>query len=251
MSRPALALDRLWYSLCPSFVPRTLNHPLPLLQTKKRSSRPFAPASTCAAGSSPREYYTNGNNARHKITNYHSSDVPEVSPAHDESLAETTSLLTDDLEHYPSTTDMLDDQREKELQHLLNLANDSNNPWALKLYKNIPTSYLEKELQEHMVENPKIKDAERILRVLIRNRQIPPTARHYKALILANCDSKFGSSLAVQQLLDEMDLNDIAMDSGTLHAALQVRILLMDCLYKGASLINVLKLIGHGSTSRP
>lgn len=220
MSRRALVLDGLWYSLCPSFVPRALSRPLPLQQTKKRSSRPFAPASTCTAGSSPRRYYTNENKASHKTTGYISSHTPEASPTHDESLAETESLPTDDLEHYPSTTDMLDDRREKELQLLYNMA---KNPRAHEL-DYIPTSFLERKLQEDMAIKPKIKDAERVFRALMRDRQIRPTARHYKELILANCDWQFGSSLAVQRLLDEMDLNNIAMDSGTLHAALQVRI---------------------------
>ncbi|KAJ5974486.1 hypothetical protein N7481_011696 [Penicillium waksmanii] len=218
MSRRALVLDGLWYSLCPSFVPRALSRPLPLQQTKKRSSRPFAPASTCTAGSSPRRYYTSGNNVSHNMTGYHSSRAPEASPTHDESLTETESLPTDDVEHYPSATDMLDDRREKELQILYNMAKD---PRTHEVCENIPTSFLERKLQEDMAIKPKINDAERLFRVLIRDRQIRPTARHYKALILANCDWAFGSSLAVQRLLDEMDLNNIAMDSGTLHAALQ------------------------------
>ncbi|KAJ5215611.1 Pentatricopeptide repeat protein [Penicillium cinerascens] len=61
----------------------------------------------------------------------------------------------------------------------------------------------------------------RVLRELIRNRHVEPRARHYKALILANADASCGKPSAVRRLLQEMEDNNIAADSGTLHAALQ------------------------------
>lgn len=61
-----------------------------------------------------------------------------------------------------------------------------------------------------------------ILHVLIGQRHIRPEVRHYRALILANCDPKFGSADQVRALLAEMEPNGIPLDSATLHAALQV-----------------------------
>jgi hypothetical protein len=62
-----------------------------------------------------------------------------------------------------------------------------------------------------------------VLQALIRDRHVEPRARHYKALILANTSTTAGRPNAVRQLLEEMEDNNIAADSGTLHAALQVR----------------------------
>ena len=61
-----------------------------------------------------------------------------------------------------------------------------------------------------------------ILRALLRDRQVRPHARHYKALILANSDCVRGNPDLVRGLLQEMEENGIAADSGTLHAAVQV-----------------------------
>lgn len=61
-----------------------------------------------------------------------------------------------------------------------------------------------------------------ILRILIRDRHVNPNVRHYRALIIANADPEYGSSEHVRSLLDEMEENGIAVDSGTLHGALQV-----------------------------
>ncbi|OQE31407.1 hypothetical protein PENSTE_c001G08470 [Penicillium steckii] len=222
MSRRTLVLDGLWYSLCPSFTPRFLNGPSSFLRTKQHSSGVFAPTVTYPAGSSSRRCYTGDHSGGHPIANSYPSNSPEVtsrSTTNNESIANSETSSKEDFEHYPSTTDMLDDRREKELQRLYKEA--MRNPATLGLYESLPTSFLERKLQEDMARNPKISDAERFFQVLIRDRKVQPTARHYKALILANCDYKFGSSLAVQRLLDEMDLNNIAMDSGTLHAALQ------------------------------
>lgn len=68
----------------------------------------------------------------------------------------------------------------------------------------------------------KIRATTQLLRALIRDRSTKPTARHYKALIIANTDTVRGSPDAVRSLLAEMESNDIAVDSGTLHAALRV-----------------------------
>ncbi|KAJ5599170.1 hypothetical protein N7450_000237 [Penicillium hetheringtonii] len=222
MSRRTLVLDGLWYSLCPSFTARSLNGPSLFLRTKQQSSGVFTPAVTHPAQSSSRRCYTSDHSGGHKIANPYpssSSNVTTSSPTSNETVANPETLSEEDFKQYPSTTDMLDDRREKELQRLYKEA--MQNPATPGLYESLPTSFLERKLQEDMARNPRIGDAERFFRVLIRDRKIKPTARHYKALILANCDYTFGSSVAVQRLLNEMDSNNIAMDSGTLHAALQ------------------------------
>jgi hypothetical protein len=81
---------------------------------------------------------------------------------------------------------------------------------------------LESLLQTEMAKKPNITSATNILRLLIRDRGVKPSARHYKALILANSDALHGSPMFVRSLLEEMEKQGIAADSGTLHAALQV-----------------------------
>lgn len=85
------------------------------------------------------------------------------------------------------------------------------------------TSELDTMLQDVTTKSPNIRNATQVLRALIRDRQIHPKARHYKALILANTDPERGHPDMVRSLLAEMEDNGITADSGTLHAALQVR----------------------------
>ncbi|KAJ5133231.1 Ribonucleoprotein LSM domain eukaryotic/archaea-type [Penicillium atrosanguineum] len=70
-------------------------------------------------------------------------------------------------------------------------------------------------------ENPGFVGTIEVLRSLIRDRHVEPRARHYKAMIQANTDNTLGNVNSVHHLLQEMEDNDIAADSGTLHAALQ------------------------------
>ncbi|KAJ6135573.1 hypothetical protein N7512_000733 [Penicillium capsulatum] len=77
-------------------------------------------------------------------------------------------------------------------------------------------------LRNVTAKSPNIRSTTQILRTLIRDRHIRPTARHYKALILAHSDNERGLPEAVRNLLEEMEKNGVTADSGTLHAALQV-----------------------------
>lgn len=88
--------------------------------------------------------------------------------------------------------------------------------------KKSPVGFLEAKLQQLATKSPDIMTATRILRVLIGYHKIRPNVRHYRALILNNCDPKRGSADQVRSLLAEMEPNGIPLDSGTLHAALQV-----------------------------
>lgn len=85
------------------------------------------------------------------------------------------------------------------------------------------TSNLENILQDHVENSPTVEGCARILQILIRDRQVRPQVRHYRALILANTDAKRGSPVQVRKLLQEMEHNGVPADSGTLHAALKVK----------------------------
>ncbi|KAJ5666739.1 hypothetical protein N7462_011148 [Penicillium macrosclerotiorum] len=217
MSRRVLVLDGLWYSLCPAFTPLALNRPNPLLRLRKQSSRPCpSPVPRIAATSQPRRCCSS--NARRKnVANTRtdlfsndklyrappSSDSALYSLQHDDNLVDTDSNIS----HFnePQT-------RQKP------------NTW-LKVpphLRNKTVSELETLLQGEMVKNPRIQVATDILRALIRDHHVQPSARHYKALMLANTDSQRGSPDFVRSLLAEMERDGIAADSGTLHAALQV-----------------------------
>ncbi|KAK2756761.1 hypothetical protein FQN54_005207 [Arachnomyces sp. PD_36] len=98
-----------------------------------------------------------------------------------------------------------------------------------KVRKEIPndleersTNNLENLLQDHVEDCPTVAGTIRILQVLIRDRQIKPQVRHYRALILANTDPQRGSPIQVRKLLQEMEQNGVPADSGTLHGALKV-----------------------------
>jgi len=84
------------------------------------------------------------------------------------------------------------------------------------------TTNLENLLQKLVAKSPNIRGATQILRILIRDRNVRPEVRHYRALILANTDARYGSPENVRNLLKEMENNGIPADSGTLHAALRV-----------------------------
>ncbi|KAJ5112641.1 hypothetical protein N7532_000686 [Penicillium argentinense] len=221
MPRPTLVLDGLWYSLCPAFTPRSLNPTLALLRRKKHSSnsRSFAPPVSCVGANRPRQYHSGNGNDNGRVASTQIPFSPRIAIPNDTPTSASPSepgSLSTDLEEHHSTPDILDETREKELHRQFKRAGKV--PGVLE---SLPTSFLERKLQEEMAERPSIPRAMHFLEVLIRDRQVRPTARHYKALILANCDAKYGSYLAVQLLLEEMKENDIALDSGTLHAAIQ------------------------------
>ncbi|KAI5307070.1 hypothetical protein KEM56_005019 [Ascosphaera pollenicola] len=84
------------------------------------------------------------------------------------------------------------------------------------------TSFLDNRLDQVSGDRADLLGTLRILRELIGNRGIRPTAAHYKALILSNVDGMSGSARNVRMLLEEMEANNIPADSPTLHAALRV-----------------------------
>ena len=85
-----------------------------------------------------------------------------------------------------------------------------------------PTTALENKLWSE-ASKPDMQQTLQLLNELISNRNIEPASRHYRVLIAANVDSQRGSPEQVQNILEEMERNDMPMDSATLHAALKVK----------------------------
>lgn len=88
----------------------------------------------------------------------------------------------------------------------------------------LSSSNLENMLQDVVMGRPSHDGALRIATELIEHRNVKPQTRHYRAMILANVHSIKGSAPQVEKLLNEMELNGVVTDSGTLHAALKVTI---------------------------
>jgi hypothetical protein len=88
--------------------------------------------------------------------------------------------------------------------------------------QSLTTQEIETKLQDIAKTSPSVHSAMQKLQHLIQDRKIQPSARHYKWLIQCHSDPQHGSPNLVRQLLLEMEQNDIPLDSGTLHAALQV-----------------------------
>ncbi|KAJ5805221.1 hypothetical protein N7474_011108 [Penicillium riverlandense] len=209
MSRRALVFDGLWYSLCPSFSLSTLSRPAPFL---KKPRRP--PVLSVAATSPPRRCYkhkTGGFVDLNKVTD---STAPKTSKPKSFTDPEPSLPPNEALNHEEDTTSAPD-----------STAGEHSRSPSRRVPRNIcekSTDDLESMLEAVTLKSPNIRHTSSILGVLIRDRHIKPTARHYKALILANTDSERGSPDMVRLLLDEMENNGITADSGTLHSALQV-----------------------------
>lgn len=218
MLRQALILDGLWYSLCPSFNHLALTRPALLSRPRKQNPGPRSPPVTRVAVAPSRRCY--------------SSDTTEATEA-----ADTETQAAPDISRDGSASDI-------EPRSSSNVRKRSRGPrhdhlekldaqlWApelrtrtIRVYKDLvdkPESYLEDILQWDKLTN--IFATTQTLRALIRDHCVKPSGRHYKALILAHRDPFRGSPEAVRGLLEEMEENGITVDSGTLHAILQVSI---------------------------
>jgi hypothetical protein len=219
MSRRVLVLDGLWYSLCPSFSPLALTRANPLLKQRKPSSRPCPPSALRIAA--PPRHRCYSNNASKTDARGHIEDNPTrggdgASPL----FSESTSFPD---EHWDNEYDSFDAENHDE-EALISRRKKMINRWpgVPKYAADKSNDSLETLLQTEMAKKPNITSATHILRTLIRDRGVKPSARHYKALIMANSDALHGSPMFVRSLLEEMEKQGIAADSGTLHAALQV-----------------------------
>lgn len=202
MSRRALVLDGLWYSLCPSFL--VLNPVRPAFsKSKGRTSNPPPPSIANASSPARRCYGTIGEHPGTRYTTTHNlqSDTldPSEPPSHPDARWPGEQPIT------PSPRERLS-RTHKVQEDLLKWPNEA----------------LETRLQYVRDKKPNIRHITQILRLLIRDRHVQPNAQHYKALILANTDNERGSPQLVRGLLEEMENHGITADSGTLHGALQV-----------------------------
>lgn len=201
MPRRTLILDGLWHCLCPSFNLDTLVHSAPPIIRK--TSRPRVPIVSGNSALPPTWRCLSSFTAKHQD---HDAEM-----AHNSASIENESPRLDNRASSPPH------------RHKNRSPRPSRVPDTLKRNS---TARLENRLQEITVKRPNVVSAVQILRTLIRDRHVRPDTRHYKALILANTDSERGSPENVRELLSEMEANGITADSGTLHAALQVRVTL-------------------------
>ncbi|KAL1883688.1 hypothetical protein Plec18167_002695 [Paecilomyces lecythidis] len=208
-----LIVDGLWHCLCPSFNISTFKAATAVsTSTSLRGTQLLRAKSASVRSESAfarRAYSTNS--------------------AHDGSYTGSSKLETSSLQHTHEPK-----QEEKQARDL-----NQNEAPELKFKRmsirkplratfGVPkdleqrsTGNLENLLQELVAESPNVRGATQILRILIRDRNVRPEVRHYRALILANTDARYGSPENVRNLLKEMENNGIPADSGTLHAALQ------------------------------
>lgn len=115
----------------------------------------------------------------------------------------------------------------KEQKTVRKLLRESKLPSGLKQRTN---GNLENTLQNVVEKCPSHSAALEVVTELVRNRHVLPETRHYRAMILANTQCIKGSAKQVEALLDDMEKNGIVADSGTLHAALKVRLCLVESL---------------------
>lgn len=84
------------------------------------------------------------------------------------------------------------------------------------------TKELEKRLRQIAHHSPSVRSVSNLLRVLTVHRSIKPTASHYEALILSNCDAELGSISAVKAVLQEMEREHLAIGPSIYEAVLKV-----------------------------
>lgn len=250
MSRQALVLDGLWYSLCPSFSQLTLRRSATSLRPRQRYSKTCSPPTIRLAASTPtpiltpRRYYSSRPrpSERSDIGDATSvSENPQDASAHQpkprlpsNTHHDITTVSIEELskpsyaDEGNSVSESSQDASSPRSDPQIS-SNGSPNPKRRsrplrkeygQLWKK-SQSDLEAILQGE--ENPGFVGTIEVLRSLIRDRHVEPRARHYKAMIQANTDNTLGNVNSVHHLLQEMEDNNIAADSGTLHAALQVR----------------------------
>ncbi|RAH65023.1 pentatricopeptide repeat protein [Aspergillus aculeatinus CBS 121060] len=206
MPRTNLVLDGLWFCLCPSFNFNTLHRARTALQGARRfSSRnnsSFGPQTNTPI----RQYL----NKQHSDSNAPKKQLGD---------GETPRSIPDQ-----ATSQQHGDGHDQQgsARRSIDLSTTYAADDAPETLAGIKTQSLETRLQELTAQNPRIQSATQILRILVRDRQIPPQTRHYRALVLAHSDAMRGSTDTVRSLLAEMEDNGIPADSGTLHAALQV-----------------------------
>lgn len=220
MLRRALILDGLWYTLCPSFDQFVVGRPAPIGRPRKQNSSPRSSQPNCIAVTPSRRCYSSSVSASRNVGSTESDAAGNTSQNGSSS----------DIEPQATTGQhrRLDDlRRTNGLKHEPEIWAPELKTATIRVYKDLlekPISYLEGLLQRDKL-TTNMYATTQVLRALIRDHHVEPSARHYKALILAHRDSTRGSPHAVRGLLEEMEEDGITADSGTLHAILQVSII--------------------------
>ncbi len=81
---------------------------------------------------------------------------------------------------------------------------------------------IEQKLHHTAHHKPDVDGVHFMLNELIKVRNVQPQARHYEALILANCEAHHGSAVAIYPILAEMEREKVGIGASTLSAALKV-----------------------------
>ncbi|PYH91347.1 pentatricopeptide repeat protein [Aspergillus ellipticus CBS 707.79] len=197
MLRTTVALDGLWYCLCPSFSAATLNRARVSLLSESRL--PKQPRSTVPISSSQRRCH---------------SSVPPTPRSHGIVIAEEERSIFKRSGHPRKTNQASHDDNVRSIPR-------KPPPRVPASFQTMPLARLESLLQDRVAKGPTVYNVTQILRTLIQGRHVHPEMRHYRGLIFANSEPERGSPAVVRELLTEMEANGIPADSGTLHAALQ------------------------------
>lgn len=84
------------------------------------------------------------------------------------------------------------------------------------------TEVLEAELRWVAHNHPHPKAVRNILKILVQDRKVKPSAAHYEALILANCFPELGSVENVKVILEEMEREGVLIEPSIYYAILRV-----------------------------
>lgn len=218
MRRGNLRVDGLWYCLCPLFSPSLLRQPFPSFVSRRASPtrcRLSNPAPDAVPGI-------------RRYSNAEGSDTAQTGRA---SERFSKNHARESVSSGESSTSAEDIQQQGDQPKIRITRYFARDPALVRVPQSISqksTEELENYLNQVISEkSPKMLTVTAVLRALIAERHIEPKVRHYKALILANTDPRYGSPENIRWLLHEMEENGIAADSSTLHAALQVRMSLL------------------------
>jgi hypothetical protein len=191
MSRRALVLDGLWFSLCPSFTTASRST---TFHKHSRSLRISRSPPISIVNSTSRRYYSNTFGENPNPTQYPDISNPQI----------PRNLNSNE----NSEQDAASPSQKTRREHMR-----PRKSWHPRSYHKVqddllkkPDSALEALLQYMADKQPNLRHTTQVLRLLI----------------LANTDCERGSPAIVRGLLEEMEENGITADSGTLHGALQV-----------------------------
>lgn len=102
------------------------------------------------------------------------------------------------------------------------VAGEEREPQFHRLIRAASVQTIEQKLQHTAHHKPNVDGVRFMLKELIEVRHVKPQARHYEALILANCEARHGSADALYPILAEMERERIGISTFILSAVLKV-----------------------------